>query len=212
MKSLKSIVIILSIGCFSFTLVQAQEQEAQQLLLNVEKLAQLKSILAKMKQGFQIISQGYDRIKSLSQGNFNLHKTFLDNLLKVNPAVRNYQKVAGVLSTQQSILKEYQLSKSSLVNNPQFSVAEQQYLTSVQNNLLQVSLKQLEEFAMIITSGQLRMSDAERLAAVDRIYAGMQDKLSFLRHFNNSNRLLAAGRKMQQYDVDNSRKLQGINH
>jgi cell fate (sporulation/competence/biofilm development) regulator YmcA (YheA/YmcA/DUF963 family) len=189
----------------------AQSQEAQQLLLNVEKLARLKSILSKMKQGYQVISQGYDKVKALSQGNFNVHKTFLDGLLQVSPIVRNYRKAAGIIQTQQSILKEYNLGKISFSSSALFSTGERQYLDKVGGNLLQQSLKQLEEFAMVITSGEMRMSDGERLEAIDRIYSTMQDQLHFLRQFTNSNRLMAAGRKMEQYDINNARKLHGVN-
>lgn len=190
--------------------VVAQGQEAQQLLLNVEKLTQLKSILSKMKQGYQVISQGYDKVKSLSQGNFNVHKTFLDGLLQVSPVVKNYQKAVGIIQTQQSILKEYNIGKISFRSNALFSTGERQYITTVGENLLQQSLKQLEEFAMVITSGEMRMSDGERLKAIDRIYATMQDQLHFLRQFNNSNRLMAAGRKMEQHNINNARKLHGV--
>jgi hypothetical protein len=192
-------------------IAMGQSQEAQQLLLNVEKLAQLKSILSKMKKGYQVISQGYDKVKSLSQGNFNVHRTFLDGLLQVSPLVRNYRKAVGIIQTQQSILKEYHLGRISFGSSALFSTGERQYLDKVGGNLLQQSLKQLEEFAMVITSGELSMSDGERLEAIDRIYNTMQDQLHFLRQFTNANRLMAAGRKMEQYDINNAHKLHGVN-
>jgi hypothetical protein len=46
--------------------------ELQQLLLNIEKLTQLKGILSDMKTGYQIYQQGYGSISQLSKGNFNL--------------------------------------------------------------------------------------------------------------------------------------------
>ena len=63
---------------FSGNALYAQSTEAQQLLLNVEKLAQLKKILSNMKKGYEIVSSGYNTIKDISKGNFNLHDEFLN--------------------------------------------------------------------------------------------------------------------------------------
>ena len=204
------LILLMSVSALGYNSIIAQSQEAQQLLLNVEKLAQLKAILSKMKNGYEVISRGYEKIKSLSKGNFDLHKIFLDGLLQVSPTVRNYQKAAAVIASQRSILQECQKGTAVILHNPQLSVSERQYLTTVQDNIRSLSLKHLEEFAMVMTSGKLRMSDGERLEAIDRIYAEMQDKLAFVRQFNNSNQLLLGGRKMEQYDVNTSRKLHGV--
>ena len=41
------------------------------------------------------------------------------------------------------------------------------------------SLDNLNELLMIITAGSLRMTDDERIAAIDRIYLDINDKLNF---------------------------------
>ena len=55
----------------------AQEQELQQLALDIEKLSELKSMLADMKTAYQVLSRGYDKVKGVTQGNFSLHQIFL---------------------------------------------------------------------------------------------------------------------------------------
>ncbi|WP_236937576.1 hypothetical protein [Flavobacterium coralii] len=75
----------------------AQVQELKQLALNIEKLAQFRAILKDMKEGYEILSKGYNTVKDLTQGNFDLHKTFLDALLQVSPAVRNYKRVGEII-------------------------------------------------------------------------------------------------------------------
>ena len=83
---------------------KAQSDEAQQLLLNVEKLSQFRTILKNMKKGYEILSKGYNRIKDISKGSFNIHDAFLDGLLIVGPTVRNYKKVADIIVCQASIV------------------------------------------------------------------------------------------------------------
>jgi hypothetical protein len=69
MKKLLIILLLIS------KIAIAQSDEAKQLLLNVEKLAQFKSILKNMKDGYQLLHKGYTAIKDISE-NFSLHKTF----------------------------------------------------------------------------------------------------------------------------------------
>ena len=82
---MKKIIIIIAL-LFSCK-IQAQSYELQRLLLDIQKLAQLKSILTDLYKGYEILNTGYNTIKSISEGNFNLHKAFLDGLLAVRRAV-----------------------------------------------------------------------------------------------------------------------------
>jgi hypothetical protein len=63
---------------------------------------------------------------------------------------------------------------------------------------------------MVITAGKLRMSDDERLNAIDRIYIDMGDKLVFLRTFNKENNVLAIQRGREMVDTRVSKKLNGF--
>ena len=105
---MKSLIIFLLLTIqISSNALFAQSTEAQQLLLNVEKLAQLKKILSNMKKGYEIVSTGYNTIKDISKGNFNLHDAFLNALLQVSPTVRKYKRVADIITCQSQIVKEY---------------------------------------------------------------------------------------------------------
>ena len=85
----------------------SQAQELQQLALDIEKLTQFKQILSDMKKGYAILLGGYNTIKDISQGNFNLHKDFLDGLLAISPAVAKYTKIADIISMQLQLVKGY---------------------------------------------------------------------------------------------------------
>ena len=187
-----------------------QSQEAKQLLLNVEKLAQLKLMLSHMKTGYQILSKGYNTITDISKGNFNLHKTFLDGLLQVSPAVRQYKKVAEIIEYQIKLVKEYKSAYAEFKTCKRFTLPEIEYMGKVYGNLFNESLKKLEELAMIMTAGELRMTDDERIAAIDKIHAEVMDQYQFLNEFNNSTALLSAQRDNEQREIDLMRKIHGI--
>ena len=210
---MKKIIILIVMFCAGTShKVAAQAQEIEQLVLNIEKLAQFKQILSDLKKGYQIVSTGYSTIKDLSEGNFNLHKTFLDGLMVVSPAVRRYSKVADIINDQMMIVKEYKTAFGKYKQDGNFNDDEIEYLGRVYSNLIDESLKDLDELTIVMTDSKLRMSDDERLQAIDRIHANMNDKLLFLRHFNNNTTILAVQRAKERNDVATMKKIYGINN
>lgn len=201
--------MIVSYICID-TRLSAQSEEVQQLLLNVEKLAQFKQIFSDMKKGYQTISTGYSTIKDLSQGNFSLHKTFLDGLFTVSPTVKKYKRLADIISNQVMIVKEYKNAFGRFKKDGNFNTGEVKYLGKVYSNLFKQSLNDLDELTIIITDSKLRMSDDERLEAIDRIYANIQDKLLFLRHFNNNTTILAVQRAREKNDAVTLKEIYGV--
>jgi hypothetical protein len=191
---------VLVLSMFSFE-VKAQSTEIQQLLLNVEKLTQLKSILSDMKKGYTILTTGYNSVKNIAQGNFSLHETFLDGLMLVSPEVRKYHKVADVITYQGNILSEYKSAYKRFSGSGSFSVAELDYLSKVYQKLFNESLQNLDRLLMVITAGKMRMSDDERLQAIDRIYEDTIDKLTFLRSFNRETGMLSIQRTREKADL-----------
>lgn len=187
-----------------------QSAEIQQLILNIEKLSQFKKILSDMKKGYELLSGGYKTVKDMTEGNFSLHKTFLDTLMQVSPAVKNYKKVGEIVEYQILIVKESRNGMNRFIKNGNFSGQEINYFEKVYGNLLNQSLRNLDELTMVITADKLRMSDDERLKAVDDIYEQMQDKLLFLRNFNTTSNVLALQRAREKNDVYASRGLQAI--
>lgn len=212
---MKKLIIILGIVLFSLSMANkalAQKEEIVQLLLNVEKLAQFEQILSDMKKGYQILNGGYNTIKDLSQGNFSLHKTFLDALMEVSPTVKNYKRVADIINYQIILVKEYKTAFNRFKRDNNFNQQELAYLERVYENLFKQSLNNLDDLVTIITANKLRMSDDERLVAIDQIFADFQDKLMFLRHFNNNTTVLAVQRAKEKNDVNTMRLIYGINN
>lgn len=199
--------ILIALLFLQVRIANAQAQEAVQLALNYEKLKQLEEILDNMYRGYKILSDGYNRVKNIAEGNYKLHQVFLDGLFAVNPAVRNYKRVADIISYQQLLLREYRRAYGRFKSDPNFSEDELRYMENVYNYLVKQSLKNLEELAMIVTAAKLRMSDDERIQRIDAIYSDMGDKISFLRYFNNSTQMLAIQRAKENNDVSVLQKL-----
>src|SRR5665213_2319981 len=131
-----------------------QSQEAKQLLLDVEKLAQLKNILTDLKKGYEIVSGGYTAIKNISEGNFNLHQLFLNSLLEVSPAVRKYKKIADIIAGQVKIVSEYKTAFRQFRETNLFTLDEIDYLSKVYKNLFNQSVKNLDALVTIVTANK----------------------------------------------------------
>jgi hypothetical protein len=195
---------------FSFKPAAAQVstgQDIQQLLYDIEKLTQFKAILSDMQRGYTMLTQGYEQVKSLAQGNLNLHSAFLDGLLAVNPEVAKYARVADIIADEASIVSEYKRAYRQFRNSGSFNANELDYLLRVYSQLTSAALNDVNELANIITASKLRMSDDERLSAIDRIYASSSDKLNFLRDFNRRTNVLLLQRQTDQNEVYNLKSL-----
>ena len=208
---MKQCVLGLLVLILFATSVPAQSQEAQQLLLDVEKLAQLKNILTDLKKGYEIISGGYNTIKNISEGNFNLHQSFLNSLLEVSPAVKKYKRVVDIIDAQIRLVSEYKSVFKQLKRSGEFIPSEIEYIGNVYLNLFNQSVENLGDLANILTANKLRMSDDERLTAIDDIWRDVCSELTFLRHFNNQAKILALQRAKDDKDITTMDQMYNVN-
>lgn len=191
--------------------VSAQSTEIQQLLLNAEKLNQFKNILNEMKKGYTIVSNGYGAIKNIAEGNFSLHEVFMDGLMLVSPEVRKYGRIADIITYQNRIISEYKSAFAHYRSVGLFNTGEMEYISRVYGKLSAQSLDNLDDLLTVITSSKLRMSDEERLQAIDRIYADMQDKLLFVRNFNEKATVLLLQRQRESKGINTVKQYFNIN-
>ena len=207
-------ILILTVFLFGVTGVKnnasAQAQEIAQLVLNIQKLNQLKSILEDLKKGYDIVFKGYTAIKNLAEGNFKLHDVFLAELLKVSPTVRNYYKVAQIADMQLKMVKEYRSAFQRFNGRGWFTASELDYMTRVYSKLLSQSLRNLDELTTVLTDKKLRSSDDERLKAIDQLHAQMEEKLVFVRAFNSNISVLAGQRAKAAHEANTLIQIQGL--
>lgn len=203
---MKKIILVITLCALSFQ-SKAQAEEIQQLILNLEKLAQFRKILQNMYDAFKLLSNGYNAVKDISEGNFNLHKTFLDGLADVSPAVKKYRRIADIIDYQLRIVNDSKKVLQQFKSDKQFTADELNFLTGVYDNLIRQTLQHVEELLLVVTAGKLRMSDDERLQVIDRIFHSVESQYSFVREFSSSTTLLSLQRKMEQQQVDRMRLL-----
>lgn len=206
-----ALILLLVISLTVPKQVRAQTPEVTQLILNIQKLNQLRKILKELKAGYDILFKGYTTIKDISKGNFKLHGAFLDGLLEVGPAVKRYKRIAEIVDFQLKLVSEYRAAFAQFQSGKYFNKDELDYMGRVYARLINQSIKNLDALTMVVTAKKMRMSDDERLAAIDKIHEEMQDKLVFLRHFNSTAATLGLQRAKDLVEVETSTQLNGVN-
>lgn len=206
MKTWCITILVISGMCWP-GIARAQSKEGAQLVLNYEKLRQLEAILDNMYKGYKIISKGYNTVRDIAEGNFSIHAVFLDGLYMVSPVVRNYRRIPQIIRYQKFLAKEYKRAFNRFRNDTNLTLREIQYIGNVYSYLIKQSLRNLDELLMVITASKLRMSDEDRLRAIDRIFDSMEEKVAFLIHFNNSTGVLLLQRAKANRDVNTTQKL-----
>jgi len=190
---------------------RGQSFEAQQLLLDWQKLVQEKQILSDLYTGYQMLSKGYTTISDLSHGSFDLHKAFLDGLLAVSPAVKTYRRVADIIRLQEQILAQYHSAWSRFRQDVHFSAGELELIGNVYSGLIDRTVKNLADLTHVLTDGLFRASDGERLDEIDDLYRDMAGNQAFLSSFNNQTALVSLQRSVDLRDYQSVRQLYGLN-
>ena len=209
MKKLLLAGILLGAGSGA-TYAQSIGDLTAQLLLDTEKLTYMKTFLQELYQGYEIIDKGYTAITNISRDNFNLHKAFLDGLLAVSPAVQQSPRVLDILNTEYRLAAEYKTAAGRYAAGGSFTASELDYITHIQSTLLSRSLQSIEELTMILTADELRMSDAQRLQAIDRVYEEVTGQLTTLQQFDNSLSIQAAQRAKEAGTINILKSLYGL--
>jgi hypothetical protein len=204
-------IFILGVGVvLGVGVCRGQAFETEQLILDVQKLAQLKQILTDLKEGYQVLDAGYSSIRDIAKGNFNLHKAYLDGLLAVSPTVRGYERIAAIVEMQGQMVSRYEAAWGAFTKSSGLRPEELALIGGVYGQLLAASVKDLGDLVNVVTDGVLRASDGERMRQIDVIYADMVEKMNFLGRLNNTTALLSLQRQGVAGEIQGLGKLYGM--
>lgn len=204
-------VVLVLLFAVSVGRIRAQSQALQQLKLDIEKLAQLKTMLGNMHSGYSILSNGYDNIRAQAQSGFNLHKHFIDQLSAVSPAVKNSSMIRTILSLQSQIREEYSGTLRSIRQTGVFTTKELNELTAAYERIIAQAAQDLDALVQVTTAGRMQMSEADRIFFLERLASDMEKQLVSLRTFTTGAKRTAAIRARLKKDNEQLRSQYGIN-
>jgi 5-methylcytosine-specific restriction endonuclease McrBC GTP-binding regulatory subunit McrB len=176
----------------------------------LQQVAANKFYIDYIQKGYRIAQSGLQTISDIRHGDFNLHSAFFNALSTVNPKIKNLAKVVDIIAFQIQIIKASKTIIQKIKASNQFTSLEAGYVQNVFDHLLDECTKSINELIIVITSGEIEMTDDERIKGVDRIYYSMQDKFSFCKSFSDGAIMLAIQRASEQTDIDIVKKLNGV--
>lgn len=193
-----------------FLQVKGQSVEMKQLLLNIEKLAQMKAHYQTMVQGYRTLENGYRQVNDLVKGNFLLHQEYLDGLWAVRPSVRQYGRIQTIVQRHRQMVDEYRIVLQQLQSARMLKTQELQGLQSSMAAVVNRSNGLLDDMMLVLTPGKLRMNDEERIGLINRVDEEGSELLQQFRSIVNGYSSLVDRRMLRQREVKSIRSLYGI--
>ena len=182
----------------------------EQLAIDAQKLSTMRATLKDIQEGYAELQQGYTRVRDLVRDNFNLHQVYLDALWILSPVLRSDPRLQTILNTEYRIVAIYQAASGRLGTQSVWSGGELTYISGTYSAVLERSLNCIDELTMITTDNQLRMTDDQRLAALDRIDGEIKSDLAFLQRFDDELAIEAVRRTREANDINTLKSLHGI--
>jgi hypothetical protein len=198
MKRLMKIVLVFFCCTWLGQDVLAQSKTRKVML---EQIAKLQVYLEYLKKGYDIVQDGLHLVSEIKNGDFNLHYLFFDRLKQVSPKVKQYSKVADIISMQLKMLTAYKNNYKQFKQIGTFSSDELDYLFQTLSNLLDFALADINDLTNLLTDGEFAMSDDERIVRVDELWKRMNEKYQHLFSFLDEMKALSQQRKQELRDI-----------
>lgn len=122
--------------------VQAQNwqewtrQKRTQIKYLVEQIAALDVYAAFVEKGYDIAKNGLNAIGKIKKGDFSIHEEYFSSLRNVNPKIKSYWKVGGIIDLQLKIVQICHQQIKYLRNSSQLTSAEFNYCKKVTDGVL----------------------------------------------------------------------------
>lgn len=202
---------MLVLGC-SVLPVRSQSifELTEQLAIDGEELAVMRSTLQELVQGYDQMKTGFAHIRDIVKDNFNLHKTFLDALWVTSPAVRADPRMTSIVNTMTRTMAAYRSGSALVAGSPVFIAQELSYIIGTRSAVLTRCNQQMEELAMVSTDNTLRMSDDQRIEVLGRVDAETRAEFAFLQQFNDTLAFEVARRQKEAGDLHTLKHLYGL--
>lgn len=177
-----------------------KKTQKKYLLQQIEALAVYADYL---KKGYHLASNGLGSISGSLKTENSQHGLYYSRLRSASPVVRNNTMIGDILAWQKDILRLL----GEIDQAGGITPDEKNYLHSVRMAVLQDCDNQINTLQNVIDDGQLEMSDAERIALIGKVYAGMLNNYRFTTGFTAQVKLYAGQRRQEQNQAALTKRL-----
>ncbi|MNS23322.1 hypothetical protein D3C72_551320 [compost metagenome] len=204
---MRNIFLVLLITSLTSVGLQAQDKQQKELLLQI---AALKVYIEFGQKGYAVAKKGLGFIGDVKKGELNLHKDYFSSITKVNPKIKNYVKVAEIVSMQLKIIKMYKGTFKQLHTDDLFHGGELDYIQRSFDRLLDNCNATLNELLEVTTDANLEMRDDQRIERIDGLHHTMLEDYLFCQSFCSEARMLSLSKAKDINDVRWGRVFNGL--
>lgn len=207
---ISSIVILFAETLMAQTTAEWTSQKKTQKKYLAQQIAALHVYANFLSKWYAVVKRGLHTIQKIKYGDLDLHADHFASLLKVNPKIKRYVKVADIIFLEISITKQTGSVLKRFNSSKDFTGEEETYLHNIGNNILRACSNNLDELSNLISGGNLQLKDDERIAGIDKIYADMKELQMFTGSFFNNASGLSVQRHHEENEIIVSEKLNGV--
>lgn len=205
---MKKIIMLLVFVFLSAWQLQAQQAKQKRMLLL--QIAALRTYAEYAAKGYKAVKSGLNFISDAKKGEVNLHSDYFTSLVSVNPKVKNYGRVAEIITLHMKIAKSYKKTLSSFSQDDLFHGTEMDYIERVFRRLLDSCGESLDTLLLITANTKLEMKDDERIERIDKLYEDALKDYEFCEKFSGEIKLLALSKVREKNDVKQAEVLLGL--
>ena len=176
----------------------------------LQQIAALKIYMEYAKEGYSIAKSGIGTIKSIKKGDFDLHTDYFSSLKHINPGVRKYPEIKTIIRRSESLIKLVDQTKVELKKAQILQNAEMDFVNKVFQKILTDNDASLIELEMVITDGQVEMTDDQRIKKIGQICSEVNEQYSVAKRFCTDWLNLANSRLKAIEEIDGIRIVNGI--
>jgi len=168
-------------------------------LQNAQKT--LENAMAKLK---------LDEISDWSKKQKDQYQKYFDELQQVKLLITYYQRLKEITQKETRLVREYQRAWGMVRNDKRFSVEEIEYMGKVYTGILNETIKNVDQIAMVVNSFRTQMTDAKRLEIINATADRVDENYMDLLEFNRDNGMLSLQRAKEQNEIQVVKEMYGL--
>ena len=192
---MKKIVLLLFLISLCPQEIAAQAKQRKVMLLQI---AALQTYIGYAKKGYTVVKKGLNFIGDVKKGEVDLHSDYFTSLGKVNPKVKNYVKVAQIISLQIKIISIYKRTAQQVRQDDLFHGDELDYIEKSFQKLIDSCSETLDQVLIVTTDSELEMKDDQRIERIDALYRIMMEGYSFCENFSQEIKVLSLSKAKEK--------------
>jgi hypothetical protein len=180
---------------FLVTLISCRGYCQDVITVMIQQISAIEGYIKTAEKGYQIAEQGWNTIKEIKNGEFNLHSAFFNSLKAVNPKLTEMAQVADIISNAFFIQKQISSQLASLKSSSLMNPGEITYISQTYSVIAGKTAEAINELTLVLTDGTLEMDDGLRLERIQAIYHNMNDQYGLVNGLSDHANLLLLQRQ-----------------